>query len=289
MLAAQILEECTMSKPGNQATGKQASKDAVLDITDKASKEIEKALKDDSTLQLIASGDLSVLPTLAASRPASRVDTEPLNLDIIIEEVARMIATTQDHYKCIMFTDLESSTEYKKNMGHTKGYMRNRLFCDICEHAVRRYHGQVVKRLGDGVMAVFETAIDAVLAALLTKRSISLGRRKLKKLVGSMDYRIGITCGYVKEIPGEAQDYIGHAMDKGARIQTTALRNQVLIDEIVYGLIHTKIRDYSGDILIGQPKNVTLKGVGVSTLYEVSPKELGLESSLSTRFRHLFH
>ncbi len=273
---------------------RQAAKEGVVDLTaeklvEQSNKEIEKALKDDSTLQLLASGDLSVLPQLAASRPASRVDTEPLNLDVIIEEVARMIATTQDHYKCIMFTDLESSTEYKRNMGHTKGYMRNRLFCDICEHAVQRYHGQVVKRLGDGVMAVFETAIDAVLAALLTKRSIAIGRKKLKKLVGSMDYRIGITCGYVKEIPGEAQDYIGHAMDKGARIQTTARRNQILIDEIVYGLIHTKIRDYSGDILIGQPKNVTLKGVGVSTLYEVSPKELGLESSLSTRLRHLFH
>jgi len=273
---------------------RQAAKDGVVDLTgekvvDEASKEIEKALKDDSTLQLLAAGDLSVLPQLAASRPASRVDTEPLNLDVIIEEVARMIATTQDHYKCIMFTDLESSTEYKRNMGHTKGYMRNRLFCDICEHAIQRYHGQVVKRLGDGVMAVFETAIDAVLAALLTKRSIALGRKKLKKLVGSMDYRIGITCGYVKEIPGEAQDYIGHAMDKGARIQTTARRNQVLIDEIVYGLIHTKIRDYSGDILIGEPKNVTLKGVGVSTLYEVSPKELGLESSFTTRLRHIFH
>jgi len=188
-----------------------------------------------------------------------------------------------------MFTDLESSTEYKRAMGHTKGYMRNRLFCDICEKAVNRYNGHVVKRLGDGVMAVFEHAIDAVLASLLIKRSIADERKKLKKLVGGMNYRIGITCGYVKEIPGEVQDYIGHAMDKGARIQANALRNQILIDEIVFGLIHTKIRDYSGDILIGSPKNMTLKGVGVSTLYEVSPKRLGLESSLVTRLRNMFH
>ncbi len=246
---------------------------------------IEEALKDDSTMELLASGDLSVLPKLAWSRPARHVDMAPVDLDAIIEQVARMIATTQDHYKCIMFTDLESSTEYKRAMGHTKGYMRNRLFCDICEEAVRRYQGEVVKRLGDGVMVVFEHAIDAVLAALLIKRSIFTGRKKLKKLVGSLNYRVGITCGYVKEIPGEAQDYIGHAMDKGARIQTMARRNQILIDEIVYGLIHTKIRDYSGDILIGRPRNVMLKGVGVSTLYEVSPKDLGLESSFSVRMK----
>jgi len=277
-----------MSADAGKDTNKVITVEKKAELKHQASKEFEEALQNDSTVELLASGDLAVLPQLAASRPANRVDAEPLDLDVIIEEVARMIATTKDHYKCIMFTDLESSTEYKRSMGHTKGYMRNRLFCDICEEAVKRNHGHIVKRLGDGVMVVFEHAIDAVLAALLIKRSISRGRKKLKKLVGSLDYRIGITCGYVKEIPGEQQDYIGHAMDKGARIQTNALRNQVLIDEIVYGLIHTKIRDYSDDILIGSPKNMTLKGVGISTLYEVSPKELGLESGISGYLRRLF-
>ncbi len=258
-------------------------------VSTRQPRDIKKVLKNAPNVELISSADLAVLPQLAASRPANRIDTEVLDLDDVIEKVAYAIATTEDRYKCIMFTDLESSTEYKRAMGHTKGYMRNRLYCDICEDAVNRYNGQVVKRLGDGVMAVFEHAIDSVLAALLIKRSISSGRKQLKALVGSLNYRIGITCGYVKEIPGEAQDYIGHAMDKGARIQTHARRNQVLIDEIVFGLIHTKIRDYSGDILIGPPKNMTLKGVGVSTLYEVSPKQMGLESSISTRMKQMFH
>jgi len=227
-------------------------------------------------------------PQMTASRPANRVQEQTLDLDVMIENVAHAIATTRDHYKCIMFTDLESSTEYKRCMGHTKGYMRNRLFCDICEHAVLSCNGQVVKRLGDGVMVVFEHAIDAVLAAILIKQAIGDGRKRLKKLVGAMNYRIGITCGYVKEIPGKAQDFIGHAMDKGARIQTQALRNQVLIDEIVFGLIHTKIRDYSDDILIGSPRNIALKGVGMSTLYEVSPKSMGLESGFGRRMMRLF-
>lgn len=237
---------------------------------------------------VVSSGDLAVVPRLAASKPASRVNAKPLDLDEIIEEVAHAIATTQDHYKCIMFTDLESSTEYKRSMGHTKGYMRNRLFCDICERAVERYSGQVVKKLGDGVLIVFERAIDAVMASMLIKSSLSNERKKLKKIVGPMNFRIGITCGYVKEIPGKEQDFIGHAMDKGARIESQALRNQILIDEIVYGLIHTKLRDYSGDIVIGAPKNMTLKGVGVSTLYEVSPKQMGLESSLGSRMKKMF-
>lgn len=245
--------------------------------------------KDCAVDLVVSSNDLAVVPQLKASHPASRVNAKPLDLDVIIEKVAHAIATTQDHYKCIMFTDLESSTEYKRSMGHTKGYMRNRLFCDICEHAVERYHGQVVKKLGDGVLVVFERAIDAVMASMLIKSSIVGGRKKLKKIVGPMNFRIGITCGYVKEIPGQEQDYIGHAMDKGARIESQALRNQILIDEIVYGLIHTKIRDYSADILIGSPKNMTLKGVGVSTLYEVSPKQMGLESSMGARMKSLFH
>jgi class 3 adenylate cyclase len=254
-----------------------------------ASDVVNQALATDATVELIASGDANSLPQLAADGPASRMDKRLLDLDTIISEVAEMIATTRDHYKCIMFTDLAGSTDYKREMGHTKGYMRNRLFCDICEQAIEHHGGTVVKRLGDGVMSVFEHAIDAVLAALLIKRSIYGGKKKLKKLVGRpLDYRIGITCGYVKELPGKSQDFIGHAMDKGARIESQALPNQVLIDEIVYGLIHTKIRDYSEDILIGSPRNMVLKGVGISTLYEVSPKDMGLESRLAARFLRLF-
>ncbi|MDT8376463.1 MAG: adenylate/guanylate cyclase domain-containing protein [Mariprofundaceae bacterium] len=252
------------------------------------SEEIARALENDSTVELIASGETSVLPQLAAARPANQLDTTPLDLDAIIEDVARVIATTPDHYKCIMFTDLVGSTQYKREMGHTKGFMRNRMFCDICEQAVIRNNGTVVKRLGDGVMAVFETAIDSVLAAMLMVSSIDNDRKKLKKIVGRMDCRIGITCGYVKEIPGVTKDYIGHAMDKGARIEGIARTNQVLIDEIVYGLIHTKIRDYSDDIVIGSPRNLTLKGVGVSTLYEVSPRGRGLVGSTGYKLRHLF-
>jgi class 3 adenylate cyclase len=256
---------------------------------EKQAAEIAKALENDSTLELIARGDTAVLPQLAAARPANQLDTTPLDLDAIIEDVAHVIATTPDYYKCIMFTDLVGSTQYKRDMGHTKGFMRNRMFCDICEQAVVRNNGVVVKRLGDGVMAVFETAIDSVLAAMLMVSSIDNDRKKLKKIVGKMDCRIGITCGYVKEIPGVAKDYIGHAMDKGARIEGIARTNQVLIDEIVYGLIHTKIRDYSDDIVIGSPRNLTLKGVGVSTLYEVSPKERGLVGSTGYKLRHLFN
>jgi len=257
-------------------------------LSQKTMSDVEQALENDSTVELIASGDVSVLPQLAAARPVSQLDKTPLDLDAIVEDVARIIATTPDHYKCIMFTDLVGSTQYKREMGHTKGFMRNRMFCDICEKAVDRNAGTVVKRLGDGVMAVFETAMDAVLAAMLMVSSLENDRKKMKKLVGKMDFRIGITCGYVKEIPGATKDYIGHAMDKGSRIEGTARTNQVLIDEIVYGLIHTKIRDYSDDIVIGPPRNLTLKGIGVSTLYEVSPKDRGLVASLGYKVRHMF-
>ena len=258
-------------------------------VDEMKSEEVQRALESDSTLELIARGDTSVLPQLAAARPLNQLDATPLDLDAIIEDVAHVIATTPDYYKCIMFTDLVGSTQYKREMGHTKGFMRNRMFCDICEQAVVRNNGTVVKRLGDGVMAVFETAIDSVLAAMLMVSSIDNDRKKLKKIVGKMDCRIGITCGYVKEIPGATKDYIGHAMDKGARIEGIARTNQVLIDEIVYGLIHTKIRDYSDDIVIGSPRNLTLKGVGVSTLYEVSPRERGLVGSTGYKLRHLFN
>ncbi len=261
---------------------KQANKKKVTPI--KHEEEVSEA----SQFDIVVSEQISALPKLTDPRPVNEVDMSPIDFDAIIEDVTNVIATTPDQYKCIMFTDLVGSTQYKREMGHTKGFMRNRMFCDICEQGVGRHNGLVVKRLGDGVMAVFETAIDAVLAAMLITQSLDKERKKVKPMVGKLDCRIGITCGYVKEIPGAAKDYIGHAMDKGARIEGIARTNQVLIDEIVYGLIHTKIRDYSDDIVIGKPRNLTLKGVGVSTLYEVSPKERGLVGSLGYKVRHLF-
>jgi class 3 adenylate cyclase len=261
----------------------------VKEIQPRKINEIQQALEHDATIEMIANGETAILPTLMAKRSSKKLDTTPINFDDIIEDVANVIATTPDQYKCIMFTDLVGSTQYKREMGHTKGFMRNRMFCDICEQAIERNNGVVVKRLGDGVMAVFETAIDAVFAAMLMTSSLDSERKKLKRIVGKMDCRIGITCGYVKEIPGPNIDYIGHAMDKGARIEGIARNNQVLIDEIVYGLIHTKIRDYSADIVIGSPRNLTLKGVGVSTLYEVSPKSRGLVGSLGYKLKHLFN
>jgi len=248
----------------------------------------DRLLRNDSTMRLISEGNLDLLQKLAASRPMSRIDTSLIDIDLLIQDVARIISTTKDHYKCIMFTDLVGSTQYKRERGHTKGYMRNRIFCDLCEEAVKRYDGAVVKRLGDGVMAVFGQAMDAVLAAMLIRRSLGASRKKLKKIVGAIDFRIGITCGYVKELPGERQDFIGHAMDKGSRIESSARTNQVLIDEIVYGLIHTKIRDYSDDIRIGKPRNVKLKGIGASTLYEIAPKEMGFADSLGNRIKSAF-
>jgi len=65
--------------------------------------------------------DLAVVPQIAVSKPASRVKTEPLDLDEIIEEVAQAIATTEDHYKCIMFTDLEKFNRIQAFHGSYQG------------------------------------------------------------------------------------------------------------------------------------------------------------------------
>ena len=58
-------------------------------------------------------------------------------------------------------------------------------------------------------MVAFEHAIGAVMASLLINRSIAGRRKKLKKVVGSLSYRIGITCGYVKEYPASRKAILG--------------------------------------------------------------------------------
>jgi class 3 adenylate cyclase len=90
----------------------------------------------------------------------------------------------------IVFTDVEGSTELRSRLGEAAA---DRLFVDHERRlvaSVERRGGKVLKTAGDGVMAAFESASDAVTAAVDIQRA---GQRRDDGIRG----RIGIASGDV--------------------------------------------------------------------------------------------
>ncbi len=88
--------------------------------------------------------------------------------------------------------------------------------------SVRAWKGRIVKRLGDGLMIVFDSPVDAVEAALAMQRAAA--RRRGLRL------RIGIHAGAARVRDG---DLIGHDVNVAARIGARARGGTILVSDRV--------------------------------------------------------
>jgi adenylate cyclase len=124
----------------------------------------------------------------------------------------------------IVFTDLAAFSEWALEAGDDEAV---RLLRDVdcaMEPAVREHSGKVVKRMGDGMMAVFSDPADA-LAALLD------ARERLDDV--SADgyqprFRAGIHVGRPRKLGG---DYFGVDVNVAARLAEQASPDEVLVSD----------------------------------------------------------
>ena len=73
----------------------------------------------------------------------------------------------------ILFTDLVGSTELRARLGESATTALLRAHTRHLEEAVRSRGGQVIKGLGDGIMATFGAASDAVAAAVAIQQAVT--------------------------------------------------------------------------------------------------------------------
>lgn len=150
-----------------------------------------------------------------------------------IEDLARIAREDRDRIVAIsgpdgtvavMFSDIEGSTRLNQELG-------DEAFVNLlAEHdrmvraQVKRRGGHVVKSQGDGFMAVFGDAEDAVRAAVaIRSKAASAGRHARRT---PLRVRIGLNCGPVVSRDG---DYFGTNVAKAARIAALADGDQILL------------------------------------------------------------
>ena len=132
----------------------------------------------------------------------------------------------------VLFTDLVGSTELRSRLGEDAAEKLRRDHDRLIAGAVDTNRGRQVKHLGDGVMATFTGASDAVSAAVAIQQAIDRHNRS-----GSSDaplaVRIGISAG---DVTFEGEDCFGTPVIEAARLCAAAGGDRILITEIVRAL-----------------------------------------------------
>jgi DNA-binding NarL/FixJ family response regulator/class 3 adenylate cyclase len=130
----------------------------------------------------------------------------------------------------VLFTDLVRSTELFGRLSAERGDAVRESHFDALREVVEASHGEMIKTLGDGVMAVFPLASGAVDSAVAAQRRFSV--RDLD--VSLPGLRTGIAAGEASVADGDCH---GSPVVEAARLCSAAAPGQILATRTVRHLI----------------------------------------------------
>jgi adenylate cyclase len=126
----------------------------------------------------------------------------------------------------LVFTDLVGFSSWALKAGDAAALELLREVGGAVEGAVLAHEGRIVKRLGDGVMATFLDAHEAVAAALHAQEAV----QKIELHDYRPRMRAGVHWGRPRQLGG---DYLGVDVNIAARVADAAKPNQVLISDAI--------------------------------------------------------
>jgi predicted ATPase/class 3 adenylate cyclase len=128
--------------------------------------------------------------------------------------------------RTILTTDIVGSTallrRYPNDMMNAMD-----LHDQILHAAIRRHSGDPFRSTGDGVLAIFDRPLDAVMAAIEAQREM---RRIAWGPTGRLQIRFGIHTGLTRA-RGE-HDFFGPALPTATRLQSAANADQILLSGV---------------------------------------------------------
>jgi len=151
-----------------------------------------------------------------------------------------------------LFTDIEGSTRLWE---HHQQAMKNALerHDAILRDAVEGSRGQVVKTIGDGFMAVFDSAVDGVNASLKAQHGLA---EEAWGETGPLRVRMGLHAG---EAAAREGDYFGPTLNRTARIMSAGHGGQVLLSAAAAALVIDQLPEGGALQDLGEHR---LKGLG---------------------------
>jgi adenylate cyclase len=129
----------------------------------------------------------------------------------------------------------------------------NACFDDIISPAIATCQGRIVKTMGDGVLAEFLNAVDAVRCAMEFQAALAARNAGLSADI-RMDFRVGVNLG---DVLVEGDDIHGDGVNVAARLEGRASPGGVLVSAIVYEIVQAKVDFSFSDLGRHDVKNIT--------------------------------
>ena len=144
-----------------------------------------------------------------------------------------------------LFTDLEGSTRLWEQFpeGMKGALMRHDA---ILRAAIEASGGRVVKATGDGMMAVFGSAVDAAAAGLAAQRALA---QEPFAETGPLRVRMGLHAGQAEQRAG---DFFGPTVNRTARIMAAGHGGQVLLSMSAAALAGERLPSGAGLLDLGE-------------------------------------
>src|SRR6185437_2469185 len=122
---------------------------------------------------------------------------------------------------------------------------------ELIEPAIAKYNGRLVRRMGDGILVEFASAIDAVRCALDIQSG--LASRQANEEQDPIRLRIGINYG---DVLVDQRDIYGNSVNIAARLEALASPGTVCVSQSMYDQIRTLPRFFFADRGERRVKNI---------------------------------
>ena len=144
-----------------------------------------------------------------------------------------------------LFTDIEGSTKLARNYPDAWPTIQARHHA-LLQTAITTHQGYIFQTIGDEFDAAFETALDALAAALAAQYAL---QAEDWGEIGSMHVRMGLHTGPATPRADEYEGYLTLSHTK--RLMSTAYGDQILLSEATEALLRDSL-----------PQDITLRDLG---------------------------
>src|SRR5262245_33793152 len=175
----------------------------------------------------------------------------------------------------LVVTDLVGSTKLYTSLGEEAGNELRRAHDRILVEAVTSHGGKVVKGRGDGIMAAFDGAADALAAAVSMQQGIE---RLSRRSSAVLSMRVGVSVG---DVIWDNGDCFGVTPIEATRLCEAAEGGQILAAELVRAMARGR-----GGYEFQHLGGLTLKGLpdavpALELSWRTPAAETGLPPSLA--------
>lgn len=108
---------------------------------------------------------------------------------------------------------------------------------ELIEPSIVEHRGRIVKTMGDGFLAIFDSPVEAVRCALVIQQSMTIRNQEVPKL-DWIQYRIGVNLG---DVIIDSNDVFGEGVNVAARLEQMAEPSTVLVSGSIYEQVKYKL------------------------------------------------